>query len=197
MNDAIMILSEEKQRLENGVALSRQRLREVYAPAIAQRPSRNLQGQEIMITYIDMDRFTPEQREQFDNYSKVADGDRARLCVFENYVKGFVSQETIQSYNQYVQPVDDFKEVTVSCNQIDLNENGELSKCSIKVGPANVESPREMSFEQYLQLYTSSLNDLLVKCLGEDLSPEQVMQQLQTVCTDVYLQQKEKGTMTV
>lgn len=196
MNNAIMILSEERQRLENCVALSAQRLRGIYAPAIVQRPSQNLQGQEVMITYIDLDKFTPELREQFDIYDKVVKRDRARLCVFENYVKGLVSQETIQSYNQYVQPIDDFKGVTVSCNNIDLNENGEFSKYSIKVGPVNVESPREMPFEQYVQLYTSSLNNLLVKCLGEDLSQEQVMEQLQAVCTDVYLQQKEKGTMT-
>jgi len=197
MDNAIMILSDEKQRLENCVALSSQKLQEIYAPAIVQRPSKDLQGQDVMISYIDVDRFTPEQREQFDRYSKIVEEQRARLCVLENYVKGLVPQETVQSYNQYVQSADDFKGVSVSCNNIDLNEKGEFSKFSIKVGPVNIESPKEMTFEQFSQLYTSSLSNVLIRSLGEGLSQEQAMQQLKSACAEVYLQQKEKGTMSL
>lgn len=196
MDNAIMILSDEKQRLENCVALASQKLQEIYAPAIVQRPSKDLQGQDVMISYIDIDRFTPEQREQFYRYSKVAKEQRAKLCVFENYVKGLVPQETVQSFNQYVQPMDDFKGVSVSCNNIDLDEKGEFSKFSIKVGPVNVESPQEMTFEQYSQLYTSSLSNILIRSLGEGLSQGQAMQQLQSACAEVYLQQK-KETMSL
>lgn len=193
MDNAIMILSDEKQRLESCVAFSSQKLQEIYAPAIVQRPGKDLKGQDVMISYIDIDRFTPEQREQFDKYSKVVTEHRARLCVLENYIKGLVPQETVQSYNQYVQSVEDFKGVSVPCNNIDLNEKGEFSKFSIKVGPVNVESPQEMTFEQFSQLYTSSLSNVLIRSLGEGLSQEEAMQQLQSACAEVYLQQQEKG----
>lgn len=197
MSNAVMILSDEKQRLENIVALLSQKLQEIYAPALVQRPSKDLQGQDVMISYIDTGRFTPEQREQFDRYSNLVKEQRAKLCVFENYVKGLVPQETIQSFNQYVQATDDFKETSISCDNIELNEKGEFSKFSIKVGPVNVESPQEMTFEQFSQLYTSALSNMLIRSLGEGLSQEQAMQQLQNACAEVYLQQEKKESISL
>ncbi len=195
MNNAVTILSEEKQRLENLVTMSSQKLQEIYAPAIVQRPSKDLQGQDVMVSYIDTDKFTPEERDMFDRYSRVTEGNRARLCVFENFVKGLVPKETVQSYNQYVSPISDFNGVPISCNNIDLDEKGEFSKFSIKVGPVNVDSPREMTVEEFSQLYTSSLSNVLIRSLGAGLSQEEAMQQLQNACAEVYLQQDKTKSL--
>lgn len=54
-----------------------------------------------------------------------------------------------------------------------------------------------MTFEQFSQLYTSSLNNLIIRNLGEGITQEQAMQQLQSACAEVYLQQKEKGTISL
>lgn len=198
MDNATTILFEEKQRLENCVALARERFLQVSAPAMVQRSQKNpLTGEDVMVSYIELDRFTPEQREQFDIHTKRVEEHRARLCVFDNFVKGMTPQATVQSYNQHVSPLEEYKNVSVSCNCVDLDEKGEFTKYSIKVGSTLVESPESMTFDEYRQLYTSNLGSLLLRSLEGGLNQEEAMQQLQNACAEVYLQQEKKSSMSL
>ena len=113
---------------------------------------------------------------------------RAKIAVLKNFIKNSTPQEVVQSYNEYVEPLESFKDVTCTCNNIDLDKNGEVSKCSINVGPIQVESPQNMSVEEFSQLYTTSLSQVLTKSLGEGLTQEEALQQVQNACSEVYLQ---------
>lgn len=187
MDNAQTILFEEKRRLASCVDLTRERFLQAVAPALVKKTQINPRtGEEVMVSYIELDRFTPEQKEQFDIYTKLLDEQKARLCVFDNFVKGMVPQETIQSFDQYVNPLEEYKNVSVSSNQVELDEKGEFTKHSIKVGPMLVQSPESMSIDEYRQLYTSSLSNLLIKSLGNGLTQEEAMQQLQSACAEVY-----------
>lgn len=197
MNNAVTILSNEKQRLESCVDYTRQKLHEIYAPAIMQRPSKNLQGEDVMVSYIDIDKLSKEQREQFDHYSKLNDENRARLCVFDTFVKSLTPEETVSSYNQYVEPLEKFKGVTIPGTVIDLDEKMNFSRFGIKVGPYVVESKEHMSLEEYSSLYTSSLNNVLIRSLGNGLSEQEAMQQIQNACTEVYLHPVQETEMTL
>lgn len=198
MDNVPTILSEEKQRLENCVAISREKFLQVSAPAIVQRPQRNpLTGEDVMVTYIELDKFTPEQREQFEAHSKRIEEQRARLCVFDNFIKGMTPPETVQSFNQYVSPLEEYENVTISCNCVNLDEKGNFTKHSIKVGPILVDSPENMTFDEYRQLYTSNLGNLLVKVLRDGLSQEDARKQLQNSCAEIYLQQKKDDTISL
>lgn len=197
MNNAVTILSNEKQRLESCVDYTRQKLHEIYAPAIMQRPSKNLQGEDVMVSYIDIDKLSQEQREQFDHYSKLNDENRARLCVFDTFVKSLTPEETVNSYNQYVEPLEKFKGVTIPGTVIDLDEKMNFSRFGIKVGPYVVESKEHMTLEEYSSLYTSSLNNVLMRSLGNGLSEQEAMQQIQNACTEVYLHPVQETEMTL
>lgn len=197
MNNAVTILSNEKQRLESCIDYTRQKLHEIYAPAIIQRPSKNLQGEDVMVSYIDVDKLSQEQREQFDYYSKFDNENRARLCVFDTFVKSLTPEETVSSYNQYVEPLEKFKGVTISSTVIDLDEKMNFSRFGIKVGPYVVESKEHMTLEEYSSLYTSSLNNILMRSLGNGLSEQEAMQQIQNACTEVYLHPVQETEMTL
>lgn len=197
MNNAITILSNEKQRLESCIDYTRQKLHEIYVPAIIQRPSKNLQGEDVMVSYIDVDKLSQEQREQFDYYSKFDNENRARLCVFDTFVKSLTPEETVSSYNQYVEPLEKFKGVTISSTVIDLDEKMNFSRFGIKVGPYVVESKEHMTLEEYSSLYTSSLNNILMRSLGNGLSEQEAMQQIQNACTEVYLHPVQETEMTL
>lgn len=197
MNNAITILSNEKQRLESCIDYTRQKLHEIYVPAIIQRPSKNLQGEDVMVSYIDVDKLSQEQREQFDYYSKFDNENRARLCVFDTFVKSLTPEETVSSYDQYVEPLEKFKGVTISSTVIDLDEKMNFSRFGIKVGPYVVESKEHMTLEEYSSLYTSSLNNILMRSLGNGLSEQEAMQQIQNACTEVYLHPVQETEMTL
>ena len=187
MNNAVTILSNEKQRLESCVDYTSQKLYEIYAPVLAQRPSKNLQGEVVMVSYIDADKLSQEQREQFERYSSLNRQHRARLCVFNTYVKSLTPKETIESYDEYVEPLDNYKGVTISSNVADVDEKHRFTKFSIKVGPYIVESKENMTLEEYSALYTASLNNALRRSLGTNLSEQEVVQQIQNACAEVYL----------
>lgn len=197
MNDAVTILSNEKQRLERCVDYTRQKLHEIYAPVLVQRPSKNLQGEVVMVSYIDADKLNPEQREQFERYSELNRQHRARLCVFNTYVKSLTPKETIESYNEYVEPLDNYKGVTIPSNVTDVDEKHRFTKFSIKVGPYIVESKERMTLEEYSALYTASLNNALRRTLGNGLSEQEAMQQIQNACTEVYLHKGQNTGMTL
>lgn len=197
MNDAVTILSNEKQRLERCVDHTRQKLHEIYAPALVQRPSKNSQGEDIMVSYIDIDKFTPEQREQFDQYNELNRQNKARLCVFDTYVKSLTPKETTESYDEYVEPLDNYKGVTIPSTVIDVDKNHNFSKFGIKVGPYVVESKERMTLEEYSTLYTASLNNALRRTLGNGLSEQEAMQQIQNACTEVYLHPVQETEMTL
>ena len=114
----------------------------------------------------------------------------------ESIFKSLVPKETIESYNTYIEPLDNFKDMTIECNNIDLDENGNFTNSSIKVGPINVKSPQKMTFDEYANLYTNSLNELLINTLKNENSDEkEVIQELQNACEEVYLQDKKKNTI--
>lgn len=197
MNNAVTILSNEKQRLERCVDYTRQKLHEIYAPVLVQRPSKNLQGEVVMVSYIDADKLNSEQREQFERYSELNRQHRARLCVFNTYVKSLTPKETIESYNEYVEPLDNYKGVTIPSNVTDVDEKHRFTKFSIKVGPYIVESKERMTLEEYSALYTTSLNNALRRTLGNGLSEQEAMQQIQNACTEVYLHKGQNTGMTL
>lgn len=197
MNNAATILSNEKQRLERCVDHTSQKLHEIYAPALAQRPSKNLQGEVVMVSYIDADKLTSEQREQFERYSGLDRQNRARLCVFDTYVKSLTPKETIESYDKYVEPLDNYKGVTIPGTVIDVDEKHRFTKFSIKVGPYIVESKENMTLEEYSALYTASLNNALRRSLGTNLSEQEAMQQIQNACIEVYLHPVQETEMTL
>ena len=137
MDNATTILYEEKERLENLVTQSREKLLQVAAPAIVQRPQKNyLTGEDIMVSYIELDRFTPEAMEQFDIHSKKVKENEARLYVLEHIVRGLAPQIPLN----HLISLYDYKDVIVPCNNIELDEKGKFTKYSIKVGSLDVES---------------------------------------------------------
>lgn len=188
MNNAIEILSEEKIRLENLNVYVRQRFEEVASPAMVPQKTTDSHGDERVVNYIDLDRFTPEQRQQYDAVCKQFHDVRARLCVFDSYVKSMVPQETIQSFNQHVPSLEQFQDMTIPCSVIELDSNtGDFSKSYMRVGPQTVECPREMSFDQYSQMYTNHLTSSLLLSLGNNVTREQATQMLAEACESIYL----------
>lgn len=184
MDNAITILSNEKIRLENLSAYARQRVAEVSSVAIVQKTIKDQNGEDRIVNYIDLEKFTPEQKQQFDLVCSRSKEIRARLSVFDNFVKSMAQQTNV---NQYVEPLEEFKDVKIPCSNIDLDDNMQFTKGSIRVGPYNIESPLEMTFDQYAELYTSSLSKGLLNSLGNGLTIEQAMGELAKVCTEVYL----------
>lgn len=187
MDNAITILSDEKTRLENLRVYAAQRLHEVSSVATVQKTCKDQNGEERLVNYINLDMFTPEQKQQFELACSQYTEMRARLCVFDNYVKSMVPQSTIQSYNQYVPSLEEFKDVIIPCNNLEFDDNMNFTRSSIRVGSYNIESSREMTFEQYAQLYTSSLSKILLNSLGNNLSQEQAIQELAKSCSEIYL----------
>lgn len=188
MSNATVILAEEKSKLEKLRKYLSQRIDEISANAMEQRIKKDANGNEFPISYINIDKLTPEERVMFDSYMRRCEETRAKIAVLKNFIKNSTPQEVVQSYNEYVEPLESFKDVTCTCNNIELGKNGEVSKCSINVGPIQVESPQNMSVEEFSQLYTTSLSQVLTKSLGEGLTQEEALQQVQNACSEVYLQ---------
>ena len=189
MDNATMILQSEKERLESIHNMMSEKFQEACAPALIQTPNAELEG--VMDSHIDLDRFTPEQREEFDRVSRMYTDASARLNLFERYIKERTTSEAIEEFNQSVDPIVNYNGLTMRCNNIDLDENGYFSKFSIKVGPVNIESPEEMTYEDFSKLYTSSLDNILARCYGLDTN--QAKEQIQATCTEVYLSQKQSS----
>ena len=195
MNEATKILFEERQRLDSCVSFSKQRLLQVAAPATYQIPQKNhLTGEDVMVSYIDLDRFTPEQREQFDTCVKREKEHRARLSVFENFLIGMMPQTSVKS-DRKVSPLHEFNDVSIPCNCIGLDDKGSFSKYSIKVGSMLVESPETMTFDNYRQLYLSNLTNLLYQSLDSGLSDQEKRQQIQSACGNAYFEQEMQDVM--
>lgn len=192
MDNAMMVLQNEKERLESIRDMMSEKFQEVCAPALVQTPNAELEG--VMDSRIDLDRFTLEQREEFDRVSRMYKDASARLNLFEKYIKERATSEAIEEFNQSVDPLDNYNKLTMRCNNIDLDEKGNFTKFSIKVGPVNIESPEEMTYEDFSKLYTSSLDNILARCYG--LNVDQAREQIQASCTEVYLSQKQ-STMTL
>ena len=192
MDNAIMILQSEKEILEEIRQIMSEKFQEVCAPALVQTPSAELE--DVMDSYIDLDKFTPEQREEFDRVSELFKDARARLNLCDRYVKSRTSSEVIESYDQSVEPLENYNELKMHCNNIALDQDGNFSKYSIKIGPVNVESPERMTYEEFSQLYTTSLDNILARCYV--LNADQAREQIQASCTEVYLSQKP-STMTL
>lgn len=199
MNNATTILFEEKQRLENCVALAIERFLQVSAPAIVQRPQKKpLTGEDVMVSYIELDRFTPEQRKQFDIHTKGVVEQRAKLCVFENFIKEMPSQTSGQSFEQYVSPLDEYKDVSISCDCVQLDEKGKFTKYSIKVGSMLVECPKNMTLKEYQDLYTTNLGRQILQISAKtELSVPEIKQQFINACREVYLQQEKDSNKSL
>ncbi len=187
MDNLKKILVDEKTRLENLCAFARQKFVQVASPGMVQKTIKNQNGEDRLISYIDLDKFTPAQKEQFDLACEKINEMRARLCVFDSFIKSNVPQATVESYNQYIPSFDEFKDLEIPCSNIELNENMEIKKYNIRVGSYSIESPRNMKFEEYAQLYTESLSKILLNSLGNGLSQEQAMKEIVNSCSDVYL----------
>lgn len=191
----VSILMDERERLENMRFDAYQRLNESAKCALMQRTVRDQNGNKRQVDYVDIDKFTPEQRKNFEfcfNLSRTVD---AQICVFDNYIKSNASPSAIQSFNQHVTPLEEYKDVRIKCDSIDLDKEGNLAEASIRVGGFHVESPFDMSFREYTELYTSSLFNILLKSLGNNrLSQAQAMKAISSMCSEVYLDsQKPKN----
>lgn len=176
------LLGFEEERLENVRKSMYECYREIATPAIEQRPV-EFRGETRMVDYIIFDKLSPEDREKLDYYSRILDDVAARKCVLENYIKSNVPEDVISEYNDYVEPIETYNGVRISCSAIDLDENREFTRTSIKVGDALVESPREMSVQEYNQLYTTALTSML----SNGLTSQQAHDKIEEVCTDAYL----------
>ena len=195
-NEVVSILKEEKKRLDDIIRMHGDFLTELSKPARSESIIKDSNDIEHTLSNIDINKFT---KEQLEHYKKESEGYKmhlARRAVFDTYVKSLVPKETIESYNTYIEPLDNFKDMTIECNNIDLDENGNFTNSSIKVGPINVKSPQKMTFDEYANLYTNSLNELLINTLKNENSDEkEVIQELQNACEEVYLQDKKKNTI--
>ena len=153
------ILLNEKYRLDMCCELASKKYRDALRPALIQKPQLNhLSGEEVMVSYAELDLLTPEQRIVLDASSRFLDENISRRKVFSDFTKSFVPQEITNSYtNIDLTPIS----TPISANNVELDENGQFTKYSIKVGPINVPSKKEMTIEEYTNLYTSSLANLL------------------------------------
>ena len=195
-NEVVSILKEEKKRLDDIIRMHGDFLTELSKPARSESIIKDSNDIEHTLSNIDINKFTKEQLEHYMKESERYKMHLARRAVFDTYVKSLVPKETIESYNTYIEPLDNFKDMTIECNNIDLDENGNFTNSSIKVGPINVKSPQKMTFDEYANLYTNSLNELLINTLKNENSDEkEVIQELQNACEEVYLQDKKKNTI--
>lgn len=190
MMSADKLISFEEKRFENVRKSMYEHYREIAAPAIEQRPM-EFRGETRMVDYIIFDKLSPEDREKLDYYSSILDDVAARRCVLRNYVKSNVPEEIVSEYNDYVEPIETYNGIKISCSALDLDENGEFTRSSIKVGDALVESPREMSIQEYNQLYTTALTSML----SNGLTPQQARDKIEEVCTDAYLAKRNAGKL--
>lgn len=179
------LISHEEKKWEDCREHWLQHYMEVAAPAIEQRPA-EFNGETIMVDHIIFDKLSPEDREKLEYYSKNLKEVAARQCVLKNYIKSNVPAEIISEYDTYVEPIETYDGVKVSCSEVDL-ENGEFSRTSLRVGDVLVESPMEMSIQEYNQIYTSALTSIL----SNGLTPQQAHDKIEEVCTDAYLPKRE------
>jgi hypothetical protein len=195
--DIVSLLYAEKERLNTIVEKYWSELTAAKQPAIVQMEKKSsLTGENISVDYISMDKFTPEQREKYDYLEKKYHAAKAKLDVFNNLIKKLSSQEVVQDIESRYKDISTSIESPekISCDFIDLGVNGEPNKHWMNVSQQLFECPREMSFEEYQEIYTSSMNNLLARSLGNSVTQEQAMQKIQDACSEVYLSKYNLGT---
>ena len=137
------------------------------------------------------------ERMQYDYLVEKRNEQRAKLCLFETYVKSFTPASVIDSYNAHIESLDTYKDVTIHANSVDMDKDGNFVNYSTKVGNMSFSTPESMSFDEYKQFYTSNLTDLLTNNLNSNLTQEEVMQEVQNACSEVYMQQKNSNIMSL
>ena len=197
MYNNVSMLSSERERLKNNVDMFAQRLDELCAPIKTEEVVRDQYGEEQTISHLDIDSFSVDERMQFDYLVEKRNEQRAKLCLFETYVKGFTPDSVVASYDTYIEPIDTYKNVTVHANSVDMDKDGNFVNYTTKVANMSFNTPESMSFDEYKQFYTSNLTSLLTNNLNSNLSQEQVMQELQNACSEVYMQQKNSSVISL
>lgn len=188
-------LFQEYERLQANLMSASAHARQSYSHAIRQETRTNASGETFEVDYIDLGQFTPEERVKFEECVKKENEQRARLNIFENFIKERVPDNVLESYQKYVEPTSTYGDTTISCNNIELDQDGNFTRYDIRVGNARVESPREMTFEEYQQLYTSNLEAILKSTLSANLSQEEIQQQIEQACAQIYLSTSPKRNL--
>ena len=191
MNNNVSMLSSERERLKNNVNMFAQRLDELCAPIKTEEVVRDQYGEEQTISHLDIERM------QYDYLVEKRNEQRAKLCLFETYVKSFTPASVIDSYNAHIESLDTYKDVTIHANSVDMDKDGNFVNYSTKVGNMSFSTPESMSFDEYKQFYTSNLTNLLTNNLNSNLTQEEVMQEVQNACSEVYMQQKNSNIMSL
>lgn len=192
MNNTQELLFQEYERLRENLMSAAARTKQTYSHAIRQETRTNAAGEEFVVDYIELDQFTPEERARFEECVTKENEQRARLNIFENFIKERVPNETLESFQAYIEPTSTYQNTTIPCNDIGIDQDGNFTRYDIRVGNARIESPKEMTFEEYQQLYTSNLEEQLKSTLNTNLSQEEIQQQIQNACTEVYLSSSSK-----
>ena len=193
MNEIITILFEEEKRLSGLVEHSSKRLSEAEAPAVEQREQPNhLTGENVMVSYLNLDKFTEAQLADFRVSCQKHDEHNARLYVFKDFINQAV-QQVIYPTKYPSQGLEDFKKIEIPCNQIELDDNGNFAKYSIKVGPLMVPSSSKMPFDEYRSLYQKNLYIMLSNMLDNSLSQEEKDEQIKQACADFANQLKQNA----
>ena len=197
MNNNVSMLSSERERLKNNVNMFAQRLDELCAPIKTEEVVRDQYGEGQTISHLDIDSFSVDERMQYDYLVEKRNEQRAKLCLFETYVKSFTPASVIDSYNAHIESLDTYKDVTIHANSVDMDKDGNFVNYSTKVGNMSFSTPESMSFDEYKQFYTSNLTNLLTNNLNSNLTQEEVMQEVQNACSEVYMQQKNSNIMSL
>ena len=195
MNKVVELLFQEYERLQSNETFMSTKMRDAATPAIVSKQRNTPEGEIISVDYLYPGNFSPEQRQKYDYYSSSWKEQSARLNVLKHFIKSMVPAEVIESFDEVYTPLETYQKMTIPCNQIELDKDGQFTRYSIKVGPLFIESPYEMSFQEYQELYISSLQKLLIRSMGQNITEEDAMRQLKEACTQVYLKKGSQATI--
>lgn len=143
-------------------------------------------GEERMVSYLDVNKMTTEEQERYYALVKRSNEERAKRCLFETYIKSQTPESDIQFYDSYVEPLSDYKNTIITHEYCDID----FKNFGIQIGNEIVDCPCEMTFDEYSKLYLATLNRQIEQSLGNGLSEERINQEIQKICSEVYLAQR-------
>ncbi len=151
-----MLVLEERNRLHNLVEASYADFLEASKPALVEKTVTNMQGEEEVVTVVDYDLFSPEQREYFDRMEGYYKESVAKEYVFRQFLR---ENGIDNSNSRDIMPFDD---VTISATDAVIGKGvGEPTRTFIDVGKKSVECPRKMTLEEYSKIYNQNMGENL------------------------------------
>ena len=190
-NNAEILLAAEIENTKTILSHINDEIKKCTKDATVTKTVKGSDGQDYAMSTIMLDRLTPEQKTQFEVWKERQQKFQSKQYFIENYIKMLVPEA--QNYSPVAPSFMNsaiFRADHAHLGNVDNKLT--ITAYSIVINGIDFQCPEKMNFEQYSQIYTQSLHKLLTRSLGQNLTPEQINQALQTAASNVLASQHKQ-----